>query len=155
MFCRPFLRAAILAVLLTPQLALSQTAPYTEGSVWAMTLVRIIPGHGDDYYNDFRASTKRQLDEAKRQGLVPSYKVISTNATNPADWTTLVMVEYKNMAALDGLREKMDPIAKQTIGSEEQRRTLALKRNDIREVIGTKLGRELILRDSAAQRASK
>jgi hypothetical protein len=81
--------------------------------------------------------------------------VVAAQATNPADWTTLVMVEYKNMAALDGLREKMDPIAKQTIGSEEQRRTLALKRNDIREVIGTKLGRELILRDSAAQRASK
>jgi hypothetical protein len=59
------------------------------------------------------------------------------------------------MAALDGLREKMDPIARQTIGSDEQRRTLAIKRNDLREVIGTRLGRELILSDSTAQRASK
>jgi len=120
-----------------------------------MTLIRIIPGHGDDFYNDLRASTKRQLDEAKRQGLVLSYKIISTNATTPSDWNGVLMIEYKNMAALDGLRAKMDPIATQTIGSEEQRRDRALKRNETREVIGTKLGRELILRDSVAPRASK
>jgi hypothetical protein len=147
--------AAIAGFLLLTPLGHAQTAPYTEGSVWAMTLIRIVPGHGDDFYNDLRASTKRQLDEAKRQGLVLSYKIISTNATTPSDWNGVLMIEYKNMAALDGLRAKMDPIATQTIGSEEQRRDRALKRNEIREVIGTKLGRELILRDSVAPRASK
>jgi hypothetical protein len=64
-------------------------------------LNRIKPGRGDEYYNDLRASLKRQLDEAKRQGLILSYKVISPDATNPSDWNLLLVVEYKNMAALD------------------------------------------------------
>jgi hypothetical protein len=129
--------------------------PYTQGSVWAMNMLRIQSGRGDDYYNDVRASLKRQLDEAKRQGLLLSYKFISTDATNPTDWNMLLMVEYKNMASFDGLREKMDPIASRTVGSPQERRDRAIKRNDLREVIGTKLGREIILRDSLPERANR
>lgn len=120
-----------------------------------MSMARVKSGRGDDYYNDLHASLKRQLDEAKRQGLVLSYKLISTDATNPTDWNMLLMVEYKNVAALDGLREKMDPIASCTIGSRVERRDRAWERNEVREVIGTKLGREIILRDSIPERASK
>jgi hypothetical protein len=120
-----------------------------------MNMLRIQSGRGDDYYNDVRASLKRQLDEAKRQGLLLSYKFISTDATNPTDWNMLLMVEYKNMASFDGLREKMDPIASRTVGSPQERRDRAIKRNDLREVIGTKLGREIILRDSLPERANR
>jgi hypothetical protein len=146
-------RVAVLTFVLCIQtlpavLSAQSSIPYTQGSVWGMNMLRIKSGRGDDYYNDVRASLKRQLDEAKRQGLLLSYKFISTDATNPADWNMLLMVEYKNMAALDGLREKMDPIASRTVGPPEERRDRAIKRNDIREVIGTKLGREIILRDS-------
>jgi hypothetical protein len=147
--------ALILSSLVTPAVLSAQSFPYTEGSVWGISLNRVKPGRADDYYNDLRASLKRQLDEAKRQGLVLSYKVISTDATNPSDWNLLLMVEYKNMAALDGLRAKMEPIASRTVGTQEERRTRAMKRNEIREVIGTKLGRELILRDSLPGQASK
>jgi hypothetical protein len=147
--------ALILSSLVTPVVLSAQSFPYTEGSVWAMSMNRVKPGRGDDYYNDLRASVKRQLDEAKRQGLVLSYKVISTDATNPDDWNLLLMVEYKNMAALDGLRAKLEPIASRTVGTQEERRDRAMKRNEMREVIGTKLGREIILRDSLPGQASK
>jgi hypothetical protein len=155
MLRRSAVLAFVLCSLAPPVVLCAQSIPYTEGSVWAMSMSRVTSGRGDDYYNDLRASVKRQLDEAKRQGLVLSYKVISTNATNPTDWNMLLMVEYKNMAALDGLREKMDPIATRTVGSPEERRERALKRNEIREVIGTKLGREIILRDSLPGRTTK
>ena len=118
-------------------------------------LAAIKSGRGDDYYNDVRASLKRQLDQSKRQGVILSYKFISTDATNPTDWNMLLMVEYKNMAALDGLREKVEPIASRTVGPREERRDRAIKRNDIREVIGTKLGREIILRDSLPDRPGR
>jgi hypothetical protein len=120
-----------------------------------MSMSRVKSGRGDDYYNDLRASLKRQLDEAKSQGLVLSYKLISTDATNPSDWNMLLMVEYKNMAALDGLRAKMEPIASRIVGTQEERRNRAMKRNEIREVIGTKLGREIILRDSTTGQAAR
>ena len=152
-------RVAVVALVFSstamPAVLSAQAFPYTEGSVWAMSMNRVKSGHGDDYYNDLRASLKRQLDEAKHQGLILSYKLIQTDATNPDDWNILLMVEYKNMAVLDGLRAKLDPIASRTIGTREERRDRAVKRNEIREVIGTKLGREIILRDSTGGPASR
>jgi hypothetical protein len=55
-------------------------------------------------------------------------------------------VEYPNMAAFDGLRDKMDPIVEKVMGSEDQRRTTAVKRLDIREILGTKTMREITLK---------
>jgi hypothetical protein len=104
----------------------------------------------DDYLNNVRGTTKRILDEAKRQGLILSYHLISAPSATPEDWDLLFMVEYKNYAALDGLREKVEPLLAQAIGGESQRRAFSGKRNELREIIGTKLGRELILRDSTA-----
>jgi hypothetical protein len=56
------------------------------------------------------------------------------------------MVEYKNMAAFDGLREKADPIADKTLGSEDVQRQGAIKRMEIREIMGSKLMREITLK---------
>jgi len=133
-----------------PASAQATRAPYTEGSVWNLQFIRVKPGLQDDYLNSIRASTKRVLDEGKRQGLILSYHYISAPSATPQDWDILVMVEYKNYAALDGLREKVEPIAARALGGEAERRTLAGRRNEIREVVGSKLGRELILRDSVA-----
>jgi DNA-binding Lrp family transcriptional regulator len=145
--------AAFVTLLLTgaPAAAAAQgsTAPYTQGSVWTMTFVRVKPGRGDDWLNDFRATTRRMLEEGKRQGLVVSYKVISAPAATGGDWNFMVMVEYRNMAALDQTDEKFRAINAKLIGPPEAQRSVAEKRGELREVIGAKLGRELILRDTS------
>jgi hypothetical protein len=56
------------------------------------------------------------------------------------------MVQYQNMAALDGLRDKMDPLVEKAMGSEDQQRETAVKRLDIREILGTKTMREITLK---------
>jgi len=56
------------------------------------------------------------------------------------------MVESKNMAAFDNAREKFDPIAKKIEGTPDQQRATAVKRLDIREIIGNKLMREITLK---------
>ncbi len=150
-----FARAVLLLGTLAPAAAAQQNVPYTEGTVWDLTFVRVNPGMEDDYLNNLRANWKRTGDEAKRQGLVLSHKVISTQAANRDDWGLLLMVEYKNMAALDGLRQKFEPIAAKLIGPQTERRTRAVQRNEIREIVGGKLGRELILRDSTMQQATR
>ena len=58
----------------------------------------------------------------------------------------MIMVEYPNMAALDGLREKTDPTLAKVMGSEDQRRDMAVKRLDIREILATKNMREITLK---------
>lgn len=50
------------------------------------------------------------------------------------------------MAALDGFRDKADPIAQKIAGSEEQRRDASIKRAEIREILGSKTMREITLK---------
>ena len=45
------------------------------------------------------------------------YKILLGDAATPQDFDILIMVESKNMAALDGLREKTDPIARKIMGT--------------------------------------
>lgn len=56
------------------------------------------------------------------------------------------MIEFKNMTAFDGMRAKLDPIADRLIGGEDAQREGAVKRMEIREVIGDKLIREITLK---------
>ena len=121
-------------------------APYTEGSVWQVTMVRTKPGMGDDYLKGLAKSLKTTLGEEKKQELILSYKILQGEAATPGDYDIIIMVEFKNMASLDGLRDKTDPIAMKMIGSEDQRRQMAVKRADIREIMGNKLMREITLK---------
>src|SRR5437763_16569170 len=44
------------------------TAPYTEGGVWQITMVKTKPGMGHDYLKALAKKLKATNDEAKRQG---------------------------------------------------------------------------------------
>lgn len=124
----------------------ASTAPYTEGSVWEITLIHVKPGMGDDYLKGLAKNLKATLEEEKKQGLIVSYKVLLGDASTPGDFNIMNMVEYKNMAALDNLREKTDPIATKLLGSEDQMRQNAMKRAELREIIGNKTMREITLK---------
>jgi len=122
------------------------TAPYTEGSVWQLTMIKTKPGMTDDYLKGLSKSLKASLEEGKKQGFIVSYKILLGEASSPHDYNVMTMVEYKNMAALDNLRAKTDPIAQKTIGGEDQQREAAMKRAEIREIFGNKLMREITLK---------
>src|SRR4029077_3219589 len=117
------------------------TAPYTEGTVWQITMVRTKPGMTDDYLKGLAKNLKTVLEEEKKQGLVVSYKILLGEASTPSDFNIVNMVEYKDMAALDNLREKTDPIFTKIVGGEQQIREGAMKRAEIRDVVGSKLMR--------------
>ena len=121
-------------------------APYTEGPVWNITMVKVKPGMGDEYLKSLAKTLKLSLEEGKKQNLIVDYKILLGNAATPQDFDILVMVESKNMAALDNGREKFDPIARKTVGTTDQQQAIQVKRLDIREIIGTKLMREITLK---------
>src|SRR5882724_2135159 len=121
-------------------------APYTEGTVWNITMVKVKPGLGDQYLKGLAKTLKGTLDEAKKQNLIISYKILFGDASTPQDFNILVMVESKNMAALDNAREKFDPIAKKVVGSTEEQEKTATQRLEIREIMGGKLMREITLK---------
>jgi hypothetical protein len=121
-------------------------APYTEGPVWTVTMVKTKAGMGDEYLKGLAKTLRGTLEEAKKQNLVLDYKILLGNAATPQDFDILIMVESKNMAAQDNAREKFDPIARKVVGTTDQQQAMAVKRLDIREIMGTKLMREITLK---------
>ncbi len=121
-------------------------APFTEGPVWNITMVKVKPGLGDQYLKGLAKTLKGTLDEAKKQNFIISYKILLGDAATPQDFNILVMVESKNMAALDNAREKFDPIAKKVVGSIEEQEKTATQRLEVREIMGNKLMREITLK---------
>jgi len=109
-------------------------------------MVKTKYGMTDDYLKGLAKTFKGTLDEAKKQNLIIDYKILLGDSAMPHDFDILLMVESKNMAAFDGAREKFDPIAKKIEGSEDQQRQTAIKRVDIREILGSKLMREITLK---------
>src|SRR3984893_7292680 len=122
------------------------TAPYTEGAVWQITMVKTKAGMGDDYLKALAKIFKTTNDEAKRQGIITDYKILIGDAATQQDYDMLLMIEYPNMAAVDGLRDKTDPLAAKLIGNDDQQRQMAVKRLEIREIMGDKTMREITLK---------
>ena len=121
-------------------------APYTEGPVWTITMVKAKAGMTDEYLKGLAKTFTGAMDEAKKQNLIMDYKIMLGNAATPQDFDILLMVESKNMGALDGLREKTDPIARKIQGTPDQQLATQTKRLEIREIMGSKNMREITLK---------
>lgn len=120
--------------------------PYTEGTVWSLSFVRSKPGMTNDYLRNLAAEWRKVADEMKKEGLIVSYKVLMGNAANKEDWDVMTLIEYKNMAALDGIDEKVEAIATKILGNEEKVKGGYIKRSEIREILGEKIVREVIFK---------
>ena len=143
-----FLQRMTVTALLTSLLVLtpawSQERPYKEGSVWAISIVKTKNGLADDYLREVIPVRKKIMDEAQKQGLVLSYKILSGTSANRDDWDIMFLDEYKNWAAFDGLTAKFDAIERKLIGDEAAQTQMMVKRVDVRELVGDKVMQELI-----------
>jgi hypothetical protein len=136
---------AVLAMTFCSSIALADERPYTDGSVWQISMIRTTDGMFDPYMESLGKTYKPIMDEAKKQGLVLSYKVIGVSAMGPDDFNVLLLVEYKNWAALDGLAEKFEPIARKSMSKEQEDRLME-DRISVRRFVGDKTGQEVLLK---------
>ena len=109
-------------------------------------MIKTKTGMSDDYFRQISQTVKPVYEEEKTRKIILDYKILDGDAMGAQDFNILIMVQYPNMAALDGLRDKMDPIIEKVMGTEDQRRATAVKRLDIREILGTKTMREITLK---------
>ena len=122
------------------------SAPYNEGPVWELSLIKTKTGLTDEYFKQITGTVKPVYEEAKKQKIILDYKILSGESSDSHDFNILIMVEYPSMASFDHLRDKMDPLLTKAMGSEDQRKDMAVKRLDIREILGTKTMREITLK---------
>ena len=125
------------------QSSIAQDKPYKEGTVWTTTFIKVKPGMFDVYMRDLAVQRKKLMDEAKKQGRIVSEKMFSGSAADRDDWNLMLMVEYKNWAAFDGLSGKFDALALKMVGSEEKQVQTMVKRTEVREIVGEKTVQEL------------
>ena len=121
-------------------------APYNEGPVWTLSMIKTKTGLTDEYIKQITGTVKPVYDEAKKQKIILDYKILNGEASDRNDFNILILVAFPNYAAFDHFRDNMDPITTKVMGSEEQRKDMAVKRLDIREIIGTKTMREITLK---------
>ena len=132
---------------LSPNAGAQDVRQYSDGPVTLVTYIHVGYGNLEKYIDWLNSTWKPTMEATKRAGLIIDYKVFSftpigytSNQPNVILWIT-----YKNMAALDKGAEEED-VAKKVIGSTEFQNKARIGRNDYREVLGSELIRELILK---------
>jgi hypothetical protein len=134
----------ILMVVALSSRAFAQDRQYKDGSVWAASFIKTNYGMGVDYLNSLKTTWKAVHDEAIKQGLILSYKILDGEAANPEDWNILLLVEYKNLASMEGNDDKWDALYKKIIGDEAASKQLRDSRVSMRTIYGGKVLREIV-----------
>jgi hypothetical protein len=119
--------------------------PYRNGSVWNIAFIRMKPGMETAYLNYLAGSWKANQEAAKKEGLILSYKVIGAEAHTPGEWNVMLMTEYKDLATMEANEDKGDALAQKMVGNDEKQMQGYKDRAEIREVMGDRLAREIVL----------
>ena len=119
--------------------------PTHDGTVWALSFVHVKAGMSPAYDKYLASDWKKMEDSLKGAGITLSYKVIATEAHSPSDWNLMLMVEYKDLASLEANQDKADALLDKMFGGDEKVMQGYKDRSEIREAVGTRLAREIIL----------
>ncbi len=119
--------------------------PYHNGTVWTVAFIRIKPGMDVAYMNYLASSWKAEQEAQKKEGNIISYKVLSVEGHSPADFNLMLMTEYKSLTAMEANEDKAEAVAQKVVGNDEAQMKGYNDRLAIREIIGDRLAREIIL----------
>jgi ABC-type sugar transport system substrate-binding protein len=135
----------LVAMLLSALPCQAQNPNYDVGQVWRVTYYHVKPGQGEAFWKDMREHLKPVYESLKKEGLISDYKVWTNVTTDsPADWDVAVGLMVANYAAIDQLDAKAATSVAKHYGSREGMIEAAKKRNELREVVASKLAREVM-----------
>ncbi len=138
--------AGLLVSFLAIGVAGAADRPYSEGTVSEISSIRTEPGKFDDYLAWLAGPYKQMMEAEKAAGIIVDYAVYSTTPRSPNDPDLYLVTVYKNMAALDDLAAKSDPIAEKLQGSMTEQNKAYIERGKMRTVLGSELIREAVLK---------
>jgi hypothetical protein len=119
---------------------------YSPGTVWGVTMIRIHSGMDQAYLQYLDTQLKKESEISIKNGFMKSYKILRSQ-DDDAGWNMLILREYDSFASLEKNEEKADEALRQATGIDDQKNMQGyMDRSKIREVVGTKFMRELILK---------
>ena len=141
-----FISSLVLLVLVVAISGYAQMKrPFHNGSVWSVAFIRMKPGMETAYLNYLAGPWKTNQEAMKKEGLIISYKVLATEGHGANDWNVMLMTEYKNLATMEANEDKADQLVQTVVGDDEKQRQGYRDRLEIREVMGDRLAREIVL----------
>jgi len=137
---------ALLSLTSLATIARADGRDYNDGPVINVASIRTVDGHFDDYMHWLATGYKKQQEAAKKAGIITAYRVVVIEARGANDPDILLVTEFKNWAALDGLGGKLDKISAQLQGSVEKAAQSQVERVKIRTVLGSRTEQEALLK---------
>ena len=140
---------AVAVMCLSAMLSMTAAAQvkYTEGAVDRVVLLHILPGHFDAFMDDLKKNIVPIWEAQKKAGLIESYGMfLNTTRSTPDDWDFGYELVYKNMAALDGLPDKVYEMRMKQYGSSSAEQKVIDKRVENVHVVSSYLLRDITLR---------
>jgi hypothetical protein len=120
---------------------------YSNGSIWTVTMIRIEAGKDPAYLQYLDSEFKKESDAEVKANYMKSYKVLRTLDDDSASWNMLLMREYSSLAQMEADEEKADTLSRQVLGEDDQKGMQGYEnRAKIRQILGTKTMRELMLK---------
>jgi len=138
--------AAVLALGTLSVTAFADGRDWNDGPVVNVASIRTVDGHFDEYMHWLATTYRKQQETAKAAGLITNWRVMVIEARGPNDPDILLITEFKNWAALDGLGSKSDAVSAKVEGSVEAAAKSEADRAKIRTVLGSRTMQEALLK---------
>ena len=123
-----------------------EARPFKEGPVTVVTYVKVKDGQFENYMKWLDTNFKPLNEELMKAKVSLGYKVYASRARDPNDPDLILSVTYANMGALDNLNERAEPIAEKFQGDRAKRAEASAARGSMRQILGSKVIRELVLK---------
>ncbi|MGI8813028.1 MAG: hypothetical protein ACR2IH_10975 [Pyrinomonadaceae bacterium] len=123
----------------------AQSRQFHNGSVWSIGFIQMKPGMDNAYLSYVASDWKKEQEALKKDGQILSYMVIQTEGHSSTDWNLMLMTEYKDMATMEANEDKADSLLQKVIGNDAKQMQGYRERLQIREVLGNRIGRQIIL----------
>ena len=138
----------ILLVLALPLFPFSTYAQqnYTNVSVYRVVKWKILPGKVKDFYS-YLNSLQKAFEAEKDAGIILNYEFLhSVNYDGPDKYNVMVAIHFKDMATLDTLADKAEPVLAKAYGTPENRAAVLKLGADSAETVSSELVREIKLK---------
>jgi hypothetical protein len=136
----------LFALTAVSSVTLAADRPYQEGPVTIVSSLRTLPGQHDAYLRYLATTYRTNMEAAKKAGIVLDYRAYETTPRSPDEPNIYLTVTYANMAAMDGLDDRMEPIMQSSFGDEAARSKAAIDREKMRRPLGQEMIREVVFK---------
>jgi len=145
---KPAVRMAVAAlfIAIVSLSAAHAQVPYSQGPVERVVLISIIPGHSDAFYADIKANVIPLFESEKAAGLITGYQFFLNQTSSNPDWDLGYTLTYKDMAALDGLPDKVYDLRMKHFGDKTAEKAVIDKRVENYKFVSSMLLRDITVR---------